>query len=540
MKRTSHPALPSSLSPLSFPSRLSFLFLPSFIFLLSSFLTSCLPVPSSTDPPPQPAYFFVTANPQVTATPFQPSPNTLTPIPIPTIIPPTPTPPPSPLAPDISHLTPDTSHLTPAPLRPQYTLSVQMDYANQRVTVSQVILYPNQTGETLPSLVLGVNPNLWADVFFLDNLTLNDAPAEYTLNSQWLIIGLNPPLQPGETAKIGISYRLKLPYSSTRYENFGYTWRQANLIDWYPFVVPYAGSNTWVLRDPHPYGENLVYPLADFRVSLTFTDSAPPVVAASAPARYENGAFLYDFPNARNFTLSLSPHLLVQTAEADGITIYNYYFAEHAAAAAHVLEMTRQAVLTYRSVYGPVPHSALSIVETDLNDGLETDGLYFLASNFYNAFDGSIRNNLTVIAVHETAHQWWYGGVANDQALEPWLDESLCTYSERIFYEYNYPGALNWWWNFRIHYYNPTGYVDWRIYDTAAFRAYVNAVYFQGAKFLEGLRSRMGDAAFLAFLQDYYARNRGRIATSSDFFALLAEHTSTDYSDLIRAYFVYR
>ncbi len=519
--------------------------LPLLIFhLLSLLLASCLaaPISTSTDPHPLEAYVFVTANPQATVTPFQPSPNTETPIAIPTIEPsptatftPIPTnPPPSP-----------TSRPTdvPPPIsgdKPQYTLSALMDYANRTVTVSQVILYPNQTGETLSSLVLGVNPNLWTGVFFLDTLTINDAPGEYSLNGQWLTVSLNPPLQPGQAVKIGIAYRLNLPYSSTRHENFGYTWRQANLIDWYPFVVPYAGNGTWVLRDPHPYGENLVYPLADFRVSLTFADSAPPVVAASAPARYENGAFLYDFPNARNFTISASPHFLVQTADADGITIYNYYFSEHAVAAAHVLEMTRQAVLTYSSVYGPYPHSALSVVETDLNDGLEADGLYFLAANFYNAFDGTVRNNLTVIAVHETAHQWWYGGVANDQALEPWLDESLCTYSERIFYEYNYPGALNWWWNFRIYYYNPTGYVDWRIYDTGAFRPYVNAVYFQGAKFLEGLRSRMGDAAFLAFLQDYYARNRGRIATSADFFAVLAEHTSADYSDLIRAYFTYR
>jgi aminopeptidase N len=82
--------------------------------------------------------------------------------------------------------------------------------------------------------------------------------------------------------------------------------------------------------------------------------------------------------------------------------------------------------------------------------------------------------------------------------------------------------------------------VDWRIYDTGTFRTYVNAIYFQGAKFLQGLRDRIGDAAFFAFIQDYYARNRGRIASSADFFAILNEHTTADYSDLIRAYFTYR
>lgn len=509
----------------------------SFLCFLSFFvLSSCLPALPPT------AYVLVTADSQASATPFQPAPSTPTPIPLPTL-PPTSTPTPVPTA--TASPTPQPSPAPveaalPAPAHPQYTISALVNYGTQSVVVSQVIRYPNHSGETLPSLVLAVNPNLWKDVFLLQSLTLNGAPAEYHLESHRLTLPLNPPLPPGGVIEIGLAYRLNLPYSSTRHENFGYTWRQINLIDWYPFVVPYAGEGNWVLHDPHPYGENLVYPLADFRVRLTFTDANPPVVAAPAPARYEDGAFLYDFPNARNFTLSLSPHFLVTTDQAEGVTLYNYYFAEHAAAAARVLELTRQAVLTYSRLYGPPPHPTLSIVETDLNDGLEADGLYFLASSFYEAYDGSLRNNLSIIAVHETAHQWWYGGVASDQALEPWLDEALCTYSERLFYEYNAPASLSWWWNFRIYSYNPTGYVDWRIYDTASFRPYVNAVYFQGARFLESLRSRMGDAAFLAFLQDYYARHRGRIATAEDFFATLSAHTSTDFSDLIRTYFTYR
>jgi len=517
------------------------------LLLFALILTACLaaPLSTSTDPHPLEAYVFVTANPQATATPFQPGSITDTPLPVIATIAPTETLTPSPIPTEPPPTTvPTDTHPAPPPVtagdKPQYAISAVMDYANHLVTVSEVVVYPNQTGETLGSLVLGVNPNLWAGVFTLQSLTVNDGAGDYSLNGQWLTVNLNPPLQPGQAVKIGLGYQLTLPYSSAKYENFGYTYRQTNLIDWYPFVVPYAGGGTWVLRDPYPYGENLVYPLADFRVSLTFTDSQPPVVAASAPASYENGALVYTLPNARNFTLSASPHFLVDTVDAGGILIYNYYFVENANAAAHVLELTRQAVLTYSNLYGPYPHTALSVVETDLNDGLETDGLYFLAASFYNAYDGTVRNNLSMIAVHETAHQWWYGAVANDQAVEPWLDESLCTYSERIFYENNYPGSLSWWWNYRIYYYSPSGYADWHIYDTGTFRTYVNAVYFQGAKFLEGLRSRIGDAAFFAFIQDYYARNRGRIATTNDFFAILDEHTDVDYSDLVRTYFTYR
>ena len=50
--------------------------------------------------------------------------------------------------------------------------------------------------------------------------------------------------------------------------------------------------------------------------------------------------------------------------------------------------------------------------------------------------------------------------VANDQALEPWLDEALCTYSEKLYLETYAPQALDWWLQVRLLYYQPRGYVD--------------------------------------------------------------------------------
>ncbi|MCX6067157.1 MAG: M1 family aminopeptidase, partial [Chloroflexi bacterium] len=378
-------------------------------------------------------------------------------------------------------------------------------------------------------------------VFSLQSVSVNGATSNnYSLEGQWLTVNLDANLQPGQAVGIGLAYQLNLPYSSAKFENFGYTARQTNLIDWFPFVPPNIGGQ-WILPNPYSFGENLVYDKADFRVSLTFADpSSAPVVAASAPGRLENGALVFSLPNARNFTISVSPEYLVSTADANGVTIYNYYYASNANAAAMVLELTRMSVNTYSAEFGAYPHTALSVCETDLNDGLETDGLYFLASSFYLSFDGSVRNNLSTIAVHETAHQWWYGAVANNQAVEPWLDEALATYSEHVFYEDNYPDLLAWWWNFRVNSHGPSGWVDSQVYDTSNFRAYVNAVYFNGAIFLQALRDRVGDQIFFAFIRDYFARNNGRIASASDFFAILSLHTNSDISDLVRSYFQYR
>ncbi len=69
------------------------------------------------------------------------------------------------------------------------------------------------------------------------------------------------------------------------------------------------------------------------------------------------------------------------------------------------------------------------------------------------------------------------------------------------------------------------------------FRPYTDTVYFRGVHFLEDLRSRIGDEAFFAFLQDYLSQGDGKIITAGDFFRILKDHTSTDYSDIVHQYF---
>jgi len=425
--------------------------------------------------------------------------------------------------------------------RPSYNLNVTIDYDNHQVNVSEMVMYTNQTGQTLSYLLLGVNSNLWNNTFQLYSVRLNESSQTY-----YELIGQNlniyPPaaVQPGETVMLELEYRLNLPYSAGKLENFGYTARQLNLIDWYPFIPPYQ-DGAWLLPAPHVFGENLVYQKADFTVNLAISNAAwQPVVAASGLPVVDDYGYHYTVGNARNFTLSLSPEFQVISDQANGVQIDHYYFVESAVGAQQVLAATKQAILTYSDAFGTIPHNSLTVVETELNDGLELDGLYFLSRSFYQSYAGGHKNNLTVIAIHETAHQWWYGAVASDQANEPWLDEALCTYSERVFFARNYPDDLQWWWNFRVYSHSVSGYVDSRIYDHSLYSQYVSAVYFNGVEFLDLLRQRVGGDSFSAFLREYYSQNNGGIADADDFFNILSSVSGTYYMDLVQSYFLYR
>jgi aminopeptidase N len=168
---------------------------------------------------------------------------------------------------------------------------------------------------------------------------------------------------------------------------------------------------------------------------------------------------------------------------------------------------------------------------------MEYDGLYFLSKGFYNLYSGTPAEYLTAIAAHETAHQWWYAQVGNDQAIEPWLDEALCTFSERLYYENVHPEALAWWQEYRIDYYEPEGWVDGTIYNPEGYRAYRDAVYLNGAVFLEELRTQIGEQAFMDFLKQYLQVNNGKIATADDFFTLLEKYNDSDLTPLLDQYF---
>ena len=484
------------------------IFLSSFFFLLL-LLTSCSPSPSL------PA---ITDTPMPSATP-----RSLTETPLP----PTETILPSP---------------TPIPLeRAQYTLYATLDYAAKTVEVEESILYPNKGGDSLNDLLLAVEPNFWASGFILHELSLDGVAVNYTLEGQRMTIPLIAPLEPNQNTEIKIKYTLNLPFaeqgdpSVTRARIYGYTNRQANLTNWYPFVVP-RKDGLWQLPEPWHFGEHLIYDAADYEVNIKVTDPTI-VVAASANAEPNAEWTRYKLEAGRAFVLSASPEFKVFSAQVGDISVYSYYYPLFEIPAQEVLNVTAKAIQLYSQLYGEYPHQSLSVVQGDFNDGMEYSAFYFQSHGFYNTYDGTAQNYLTFVSAHETAHQWFFESVANDQANEPWLDEMLATYSERLYYENYHPEAVGWWWQARMFDYTPETWLDLRVSENPSERAYWSSTYFHGAHFLEELRARIGDEAFFAFLKDYRAQEAGKIATGDDFFRILREHTDTDFSDIVINYF---
>ncbi|PKN84358.1 MAG: hypothetical protein CVU46_14400 [Chloroflexi bacterium HGW-Chloroflexi-8] len=425
-----------------------------------------------------------------------------------------------------------------------YQIRINYDYSKQSASVSQSIKYKNILENPILEVLLACDPLRIDNVFRITSTLVNGISKEVEIGEYWLKIPLESPLEKDQEITIELDYELLLPQipapaGDQKPVIFGYTTLQSNFVDWYPMIVPRGEDGQWILHKPWFYGEYLVYPLANYEIDLTISNAPVNLIVAASdlPIESTNLSFVFNTSQTRNFVWSVSPSYQFSQAEVEGITVTSYYFPFHKNAGEQVLTDTINAIKLYSDLFTNYRGKNLTVVEADFLDGMEFDGFYFLSKGFYNLFDGTPKGYLTTIAVHETAHQWWYSQIANDQALEPWLDEALCTYSEYLYYEFTYPELKDWWWSYRVDFYKPEGKINASIYDYRGFLPYRDATYLRGAKFLQQLRDQMGDEKFFSFLKSYSQINQNKISTSKSFWDVLSKSTNDPFTDLKSEYF---
>lgn len=420
--------------------------------------------------------------------------------------------------------------------RSRYHVQAALDYATKSMMVSQRILYANTTGQPLVELILSVEPNQWAGLFKLDSATWGGDALASDLTSTRMRIALPRPLESGCEAEITLNFTLSVPRVGAGVSGyrgyFGYGERQVNLAYWLPVVAPNVNGE-WIHHEPKSIGEQSVLESANWDVTFSVSN-APAGLQLAAPGTVEqksDAQWHITFPRARDFPLSLSDKFRVAkqvTPSGTMIEVYSFPDSVRSGAtglldgAQHALESAARAFQQYNDLFGDYPYDRLTIVQADFPDGMEASGLVFVSTNWFYRFEGGVENYLTVITVHEVAHQWWYARIGNDSAMAPWLDEALSTYSEYIYYEEYFPELKNWWWDFRVGGYNPSGNVDSTIYEFDDPRAYINAAYLRGAQMLQNLREDIGTEAFFKLLAQYAQTGSDQIATPELFWSLLS------------------
>ena len=429
------------------------------------------------------------------------------------------------------------------PVVPRVTLDIVLNYLDQRLQVTQDIVFANDTAAAWDEVVLAVPPAHQAGVFVLDGVDVTTVwhreVVAYTMDGIMLHVPMPESVQPGEPVVISLIYAMKIPeVDPTTWlpeGNLGAGERVIQAGDWHPTLVPYHAGEGWQTWTYHPVGDPVIYPIADYDVRI-FAD--PDVIIAAPGLEAEDGHIRrYRITNARSFAFLASPDYLVIEGSVAGIPLRTYYLPGCDRAAQATLDTAVQAITLYDDLYGPYPTQGLVIAQNAYVGSMEYSGLVSLGDRAYAAYVDNPGALLVSLTAHEIAHQWWYGAVGNDQVHEPWLDEAFAKYSEQLFYERYAPELVDWWWESHVYRYDPEGPVDRTIYDFDSTLEYFDQLYGQAARFLGDLRGQMGDEAFFDFVRAYRQRGEGRLMTGEDFFDVLQVSTDKNLQPLIDRYF---
>lgn len=421
----------------------------------------------------------------------------------------------------------------------EHTVTATVNYEQHSAAVHQHVHTINRSSEALDQVVFDVEPNRYAGVFTLGTVTADRPLLSYELTGRRLTLDLSEPFMPGCSLDVDMDFAVKVEPIGKGISGFGgylgYSNRQLNLGQWLAALAE-RRNGAWITHDVFAIGEQTVVEVADWDVTLNVTN-APDSTLVAAPGTlvdHTSDQWHFTMANARDFTISLSPYYRVITrTTASGVNVELYNFGDRTVETANgvvdsaeqALTAAAQSLSMYADLFGAYPYDRFVVIQGDFPDGMEFSGIVFVSDDWFRTNNGTPQSYLTIITVHETSHQWWYARVGSDQALTPWLDEALATYSEFVFYEEFYPDLKDWWWNFRADSFVSANYrgkpVNSTVYEFANVRDYINAVYLEGVHMLADMREALGTDVFFDWLRRYAQVGEDRIVTADDFWSLL-------------------
>jgi len=439
--------------------------------------------------------------------------------------------------------------LLPPPAAPQvaglvpavYDLDVSLDPASGTLRGESRVEYTNNEEVPLGELYFHLYPNAAAfarDVARPGRLTvqgvrLGEHPARWEARATQLKVALPQPLAPGEKAELTLTWELTVPaYPGRLGENDGII----SLGNWYPILAVYDAAG-WHLDPYYERGDPFYSEVARYKVRLALPDAYQAAATGNLRAvRNLPGPtkeLTWESGLVRDFALAISSDYQALRTRAGEVLVQSYFPKEERDGGRRVLAAGRDALEFFSCIFGSYPYDQFTLAATGFyQGGMEYPNIVFLARQFYGPADADV---LEYVAVHETAHQWWYGVVGNNQVEEAWLDEGLAEFSTLLFFEKvrgrtaaGTQSLLSLYAAYRQA--EGDGVVLQRLDAFPSDLAYNALVYGKGCLLFIKLREEVGEETLLKILRTYYQRFAYRTATSRDFIRVAEEVSGQDLS----------
>lgn len=427
-----------------------------------------------------------------------------------------------------------------------------VDFTNKYNTkLSEIVfhLYPNiyKSYDSIPIIKNFINKNLKEQIgkISIEKVKVDGEEIQFCVQNQILKLFLGKPLEKGEKINIEIDFILKIPKGRLR---LGYFDDIYSITNWYPILSVYDEKiKTWDCTSFYPIGESNFSDVSDYMVRLILPKDM--IIASTGNVvkeeTFDENLKIVDIKakSVRDFVFIMSKNYEVLEDGVYGIKIRNFYIPEDKIKeddANIILNFVKDAVVFFSNTFGKYPYDKIDIVETKLIGGaMEYPNVLQMGS--YDNLNGKLETGqipwIIEAAVHETAHQWWYAVVGNNEYKEPFMDEALAQYSTALFFEKKY-GQAHPHGAFKAtrEYISPCKLppLNSSVDQFETWMQYDKTIYQRGPLLLEDLRTMVGEEQFIKILRTYYKRFFLKNGSIKDFLNTIEEICGENVSRYIQ------
>ena len=335
----------------------------------------------------------------------------------------------------------------------KYIMDVIFDDESKRLMCNQNVEYVNNTNIALDKIYFHIYPNAFSKKEFapfekdemnqaypngfnegyidIKNVLNNNNKLEYEIKGEkndLLEVKIGRQLKPGEKISIDMKFNVKIPNSEGR---FGYGDNTINITNWFPIACVHDDRG-WNLKSYEAIGDPFYSDTSNFYVKLLIPRKYKVGCTGNIISeKSDSEKVLYEIQakKVRDFAFILSDKFKIKKDTYKGVNINTYNLNEKLST--EVTKIAKDSISIFSNLFGEYPYDTYSVIASDFYiGGMEYPTLVMIDQSLYNEKDKFL---LEYVIAHETAHQWWYSVIGNDEISEPWLDEALTEYSTVLY-----------------------------------------------------------------------------------------------------------
>ena len=449
-----------------------------------------------------------------------------------------------------------------------YTMEVSLNTANHNFTGKQKLVYTNNSPDTLtrvfyhlyfnafqPGSMMDVRSRTIADpdrrvmdrisrlspeeIGFLRPTSLNQEgiPLKYAVEGTILEVELAQPILPHSSTVFTMEFTGQVPVQIRRSGRHNKEGIDYSMAQWYPKICEYDEQG-W---HPNPYVAREFYGVwGNFDVSITIDPEY--VVAASGIIQnpnevghgYERAGtrvkqqkkpitYRFKAENVHDFMWAADPDYVHKTVQVPDGPLMHYFYVEDSITREtwpRLMEISPKMVGFMNRQFGKYAYDNFFVIQG--GDG----GMEYAMSTLISG-RGTL-NGLIGVTMHEMFHSWYYGVLATNESLYPWMDEGFTSYATALTKQY-LNGGQNPLWGSYNRYLDLVKSGKQEPLTTHADHYHTNKAYGVGAYSMGSLVPYqlayiMGTDKFHAAFRDYYNTWKFRHPEPGDFARIMEKH----------------